>query len=88
MNREKEFRGISLRLARNYLENLGGEATSDTTVEADSWRADLSAEKVAIGPSLELTEVTVAFEADDAMSESAFEELIEDFSRKAMRAGG
>jgi len=89
VNREKEFRGISLRLARNYLQNLGGEATSDTTVEGDGWRADLSAEKVAIGPSLELTEVTVAFEGDgDAMTESAFDELIEDFSRKAMRAGG
>ncbi|MFB6268979.1 MAG: hypothetical protein ABEH83_03485, partial [Halobacterium sp.] len=62
MKRQKEFRGISLRLARNYLENLGGEATDDTTVEAEQWRADLSAEKVSIGPSLQLTEVTVAFE--------------------------
>lgn len=88
MRREKQFRGISLRLARNYLENLGGTAVDDTTVEADEWRADLSAEKVDIGPSLQLTEVTVAFEADDSFGEANFEDLIENFSRKAMRAGG
>jgi hypothetical protein len=88
MERTKEFRGISVRLARNYLENLGGTAVDDTTVEGDGWRADLSAEKVSIGPSLQLTEVTVAFEADEAFGEERFEELIEDFSRKAMRAGG
>ncbi|WP_053948048.1 hypothetical protein [Halolamina sediminis] len=88
MERTKEFRGISVRLARNYLENLGGTAVDDTTVEGDGWRADLSAEKVSIGPSLQLTEVTIAFEADEAFGEGRFEELIEDFSRKAMRAGG
>nr|WP_206674344.1 MULTISPECIES: hypothetical protein [Halolamina] len=88
MRREKEFRGISVRLARNYLENLGGTAVDDTTVEADEWRVDLSAEKVAIGPSIELTEITVAFEADDGFGEENFEQLIADFSRKAMRAGG
>jgi hypothetical protein len=88
VKRVKEFRGISIRLARNYLENLGGDATSDTTVEADQWRADLSAEKVSIGPSLQLTEVTIEFEGDDDMTDAEFEALVEDFSRKAMRAGG
>ncbi|MCD2204124.1 hypothetical protein [Halobacterium sp. KA-6] len=88
MKREKEFRGISVRLARNYLENLGGTIVDDDTVEGDGWRAELSAEKVAIGPSLELTEVTVAFAADEEFGEEALEELVEDFSRKAMRAGG
>ena len=88
MKRKKEFRGISMRLARNYLESLGGTIIDDDTVEGDGWRAELSAEKVAIGPSLELTEVTVAFETDEAFGEEAFEELVEDFSRKAMRAGG
>jgi len=43
---------------------------------------------VAIGASIELTEVTVAFEADGGYGEESFETLIEDFSRKAMRAGG
>lgn len=88
MRRRKEFRGISVRLARDYLESLGGTATGDETVEGDGWRAELSAETVAIGPSLELTEVTVDFEADDDLGADAFESLIEDFSRKAMRAGG
>ena len=88
MERTKEFRGISVRLARNYLENLGGTIVDDTTVEGDGWRADLSAEKVSIGPSLQLTEVTIAFEAEEAFGEERFEELLEDFSRKAMRAGG
>lgn len=88
MRREKAFRGISVRLARNYLESLGGTAVDDSTVEAEDWRATLSAEKVEIGASLELTEVTVVFEADGAFGEESFETLIEDFSRKAMRAGG
>lgn len=88
MRREKAFRGISVRLARNYLESLRGTAVDDTTVEADEWRATLSAEKVAIGASLELTEVTLVFEADESFGEASFEELIDDFSRKAMRAGG
>ena len=104
MRRTKEFRGISVRLARNYLESLGGEAVdggdgagggdenSDGhdpgVVEGDGWRARLSAEKVGIGPTLELTEVTVVFEADDGFGEERFETLIADFSRKAMRAGG
>ncbi|NIC00433.1 hypothetical protein [Halobacterium sp. R2-5] len=88
MRRRKEFRGISVRLARNYLESLGGTVVDDDTVEGDGWRAELSAEKVAIGPSLELTEVTVDFEADDDFGDAAFEQLIEDFSQKAMRAGG
>jgi MoaD family protein len=84
-HREKSFRGISIRLARRYLENLGGEATNDTTVEATGWRADLSSEKASIGPSLQLTEVTVVFEADP---EFDLETLIDRFSQKAMRAGG
>ena len=88
MRRRKEFRGISVRLARNYLESLGGTVVDDDTVAGDGWRAELSAEKVAIGPSLELTEVTVDFEADDDFGDASFEQLIEDFSQKAMRAGG
>ncbi|MFW5938052.1 MAG: hypothetical protein ACOCSN_03835 [Halanaeroarchaeum sp.] len=88
MERTKEFRGISLRLARNYLESLGGTVVDDSTVEGDGWQAGLSAETVAIGASLELTEVTVRFAADEAFGEDAFDQLIADFSRKAMRAGG
>ncbi|MFC7201400.1 hypothetical protein [Halospeciosus flavus] len=82
--REKSFRGISIRLARNYLENLGGEAVADDRVEADDWTASLSAEKAEVGPSLRLTEVTVVFEGDP----DVLDRLVEQFSQKAMRAGG
>ena len=89
MRREKSYRGISERLARRYLSNLGGEIEGgdeegDGDVEGDGWRASVSSEKVGVGPSVELTEVTVVFEGEEAV----LDELIEDFSRKAMRAGG
>ncbi len=84
MRREKSFRGISVRLARNYLENLGGEAVGEDRVEGDGWTATLSAETVSVGRSLTLTEVTVAFEGDEAV----LDDLIDRFSQKAMRAGG
>lgn len=81
---EKKFRGISKRLARSYLENLGGTTQDDDTVVADDWHATLSAQKVAVGEttSIRLTEVTVTFEGEN------LEEIVKEFSRKAMRAGG
>jgi hypothetical protein len=84
VRREKSYRGISLRLAREYLVKLGGEAVAEDRVEADGWAASLAAEKVSIGPTLQLTEVTVVFEGEG----EALEELIPRFSQKAMRAGG
>ncbi|MUV57154.1 hypothetical protein SAMN04487947_2889 [Halogeometricum rufum] len=82
--REKAFRGISTRLAGHYLENLGGERVADDRIEGDGWAASLSAEKVSIGPTVELTEVTVSFEGDPTVLDG----LVERFSQKAMRAGG
>ncbi|EJN58498.1 hypothetical protein SAMN04487950_0943 [Halogranum rubrum] len=84
VTREKAFRGISQRLAIHYLENLGGEQVGDDTVTGDDWEASLSNEKVSIGPTVSLTEVTVVFQGDEA----TLEPLIEQFSQKAMRAGG
>lgn len=84
VTREKSYRGISLRLAREYLVKLGGEAVADDRIEADGWAASLSAEKVSIGPTIQLTEVTVVFEGDA----DALEGLVPKFSQKAMRAGG
>lgn len=84
MRVERSFRGISKRLAREYLENLGGETESADRVVGENWVANLSDETVEIGPSLSLTEVTVVFEGD----QEVLEPLIEDFERKAMRAGG
>lgn len=82
--REKSFRGISKRLAVHYLENLGGERESEDRVVGDGWTAELSESTVGVGPSLDLTEVTVVFEGDAG----ALDSLVEKFSQKAMRAGG
>jgi len=82
--RERSYRGISVRLARKYLEKLGGTVVDDERVEADDWAASLTSSTVSIGPTLELTEVTVTFEGDP----TALDDLVERFSRKAMRAGG
>ena len=84
MRETKRYRGISKRLAANYLGNLGGERVDDDRIEGEGWSAALSAETVNAGGSIRLTEVTVEFEGEAA----ALEELIEDFTRKAMRAGG
>ncbi|MFB6132547.1 MAG: hypothetical protein ABEJ44_03985 [Halanaeroarchaeum sp.] len=84
MRVERSFRGISVRLARHYLEGLGGDIVDDETVEGPDWRATLSAETVAIGPSIELTEVTVVFEGE----EETLSTLVDRFAQKAMRAGG
>ncbi|ERG93362.1 MAG: hypothetical protein J07HQW1_03423 [Haloquadratum walsbyi J07HQW1] len=81
---ERSYRGISVRLARHYLEKLGGEVVDTNNIQAESWSATLSAETVGVGPTLELTEVTVAFTG----SQDALDTLIDRFSQKAMRAGG
>lgn len=87
IERERSYRGISARAAVGYLENLGGEQVDDGVVTAEdgSWRASLSEAKVDVGPSLKLTEVTVAFEGE---SEEELDHLVEKFSQKAIRAGG
>ena len=85
MQETRQYRGISRRLAADYLENLGGQRVDgDDRIEGDDWSADLSAETVEVAGSIELTEVTVAFEGEAGV----LEELVEDFTRKAMRAGG
>lgn len=91
---ERSYRGITVRLAVRYLENLGGrlvdsegdlaEPDSTATVAADGWRAELGARRRSVGPTLTLTEVQVTFEGEEAV----LAELVEAFSRKAMRAGG
>jgi molybdopterin synthase sulfur carrier subunit len=85
---ERSWRGISERLALDYLEGLGGERVDvdEHAVEADDWRARTSAEKVSIyeGSTMSLTEVTVVFEGDPEV----LDHLVERFARKAMRAGG
>jgi hypothetical protein len=60
---------------------------TDAVVEADDWRATLSAEKVPINETspMRLTEVSVTFTADDG---ATLEDIVGRFGRKAMRAGG
>jgi hypothetical protein len=82
--RERSYRGISARAAVGYLEGLGGDRVEARVLEGEDWRASLTEDTVGVGPSLELTEVTVQFEGEPAVLDG----LIEDFSRKAMRAGG
>lgn len=84
VERERSYRGISARAAAGYLERLGGERVEEHVLEGEGWRASLSEDTVTVGPSLELTEVTVRFEGEPGVLDG----LIEDFSRKAIRAGG
>ena len=81
---ERSFRGISERLVVRYLTKLGGQQVADDTVVGDDWTATFSSETVGIGPSLQLTEVTITFEGE----EETLEGLVERFAQKAMRAGG
>jgi len=82
--RRRAFRGISGRLAREYLSRLGGEVGEGGQVSGPHWSASITEETVEVGPSLTLTEVQITFEgaAED------LDELIPTFARKAMRAGG
>jgi len=86
MQETRQYRGISKRLAANYLENLGGQRVDEDgdRIEGDGWSAELSAETVNPVASFELTEVTITFEGDEA----TLGPLIERFAQKAMRAGG
>ena len=82
--RQRSFRGISGRLAREYLVRLGGEVDAEGHVTAAEWEATIAEELVEVGPTLELTEVQISFAGDPVI----LDQLIETFARKAMRAGG
>ncbi|WP_049926466.1 hypothetical protein [Halopiger goleimassiliensis] len=81
---ERSFRGITERLAVRYLTNLGGERVAEDRVRGDGWVATLTSRSVEVGPSLSVTEVTLVFEGEA----ETVEPLVEQFERKAMRAGG
>ena len=85
VERSRSYRGSSVRAALGYLENVGGEQVDDQRVEGEGWSATLSSEKVEVGPSMRLTEVTVEFEGE---SIATLDPVIEKFSQKAIRAGG
>lgn len=85
IERERSYRGISARAAIGYLESVGGEQVDEATVSGDHWEASVSEDTVSVGPSIQLTEVTVNFEGDD---EDRLDAVIDRFSQKAIRAGG
>jgi hypothetical protein len=51
---------------------------------AQGWAVTVGTETVAIGPTLEVTELVMVFEGD----ESVLEDVVEDFTWKSRRAGG
>ncbi|MDR9381688.1 MAG: hypothetical protein RI560_08475 [Natronomonas sp.] len=86
MEETREFRGISKRLAVQYLETLGGERADEASdrIESDGWTAELSERTVNPVGSITLNEVRIHFEGD----ESTLGPVVERFAQKAMRAGG
>jgi len=86
MEETREFRGISKRLAAQYLETLGGERTDGAgdRIEAEDWSAELSERKVNPMGSITLNEVEIRFEGEA----DTLRPTIERFAQKAMRAGG
>ena len=84
MRVERSYRGFSIDLALGYMESVGGEVTGERSAEGDGWSVELDDETVEIGPSIELTEVTVVFEGEEAV----LDEIVPAFDQKAIRAGG
>lgn len=84
LHETRRFRGLTVDQAMRYLESLGGTRTSATDVVGDGWRATVTADVVAVGPSYRLTEVTVSWTGDRA----ALERIILRFRLKAFRAPG
>jgi len=80
----RAFRGLTLEQAIGYLENLGGERRGEHAVVGPGWRAELTAEKVPVGPSYRLTQVTIAWTGEEA----ALDPVVLGFRLKAFRAPG
>lgn len=79
----EEIHAIPLWLLREYLEEIGGTAVSDTHVEGDGWTAVLT--KLAprqIG-SLRVGQVKIEFEGEP----DALTQMQQQFYKKTMRAG-
>lgn len=82
---KRTYRGITVDLAMRYLRNVGGQRVDQGEVSGDGWRASVTEEDpVGIGPTLTLTPVRVVFEGD----EEVLDDVVDQFSQKAMRAGG
>ncbi len=79
----KEIHSIPLWLLREYLEDLGGTAVSETQVTGTGWTANLTKLPPREVGSLRVGQVEVAFTGD----ETAINALKIQFQKKTMRAG-
>lgn len=83
--------GTPLDEAGDPVDDAGEETAQAERVErvtSDTWSAHLDTRTVAVGGTLQLTEIQIRFESDDDDAEAVLSELVEAFSQKAMRAGG
>ncbi len=79
----RQIRGIPLWLLREYLEELGGTAVSETRVEGDGWAITLAKmEPFALG-SLRVGQVMMEIAGED----EAIARLMPGLEKKTMRAG-
>lgn len=77
------MRGIPFFLLREYLEELGGTATSEHRVEGPGWRAELEKmEPFRLG-SLAVGQTRLILEIEDGLAK----EFMERFDLKTLRAG-
>ena len=79
----KEVHAIPLWLLREYLEDLGGTAVSDTKITGTGWEVNLTKLPPREVGSLRVGQVEVAFSGDEA----AITALKTQFWKKTMRAG-
>ena len=77
------MRGIPFFLLREYLEELGGTATSEDRVEGPGWQADLERMQPFRLGSLSVGQTKVILEIEDHLAD----EFMERFSLKTLRAG-
>jgi hypothetical protein len=79
----RQIRGIPLWLLREYLEELGGTAVSETEVQGEGWKITLAKmEPFAIG-SLRVGQVMMEIQGED----DAIARLNPQLEKKTMRAG-
>ncbi len=79
----REMRGIPFFLLREYLEELGGTASSDDQVQGPGWRVKLTRiEPFRLG-SLSVGQTRLEFDIEDNL----VEEFMEKFGKKTLRAG-
>lgn len=79
----EEIHAIPLWLLREYLEELGGTAESETHVVADGWTAALTKLEPRRVGSLRIGQVKIEFEGEP----DALAQMQTQFYKKTMRAG-